>query len=635
MPSPGVVPVPLPAPVPFSDIPQPSPPFSSTGNYLTELHARVSELHRRGSYNEATPVAEEYVDVARGLFGEQHATYAAALTALSIVYRAQGRYTEAEPIARKALAIHEKKLGREHLNVVGDLDNLAQLLQEQDRFSEAGPLYKRALAIAEATLPPGDPRVAGALNNLAWFYQAQGRYREAEPIAKKALAIVEKSLGTNHEDAGRINDTLALIYEGQGQRELAEPHYKSALLSLENKLGFSHPEVAVVRGNLGGLYKSQGRLVEAEPLLESSNLINQTTLGERHPALARSLTQLADLYRLQGRCEKAGAFFVRAGSIAGNAIKDVAVLYGTDRRRDTNSPTVAFGGERDKLSYGLTTVALPSDQQVGAVRAKQGAPSRSDTAQAKAARRLSMHCIQVMSDEEVVTAASRLASPQAHPNQALVFVHGYNVSFESGLRRAAQIAHDTGFDGRVFLFSWPARGTFMDYLSDREVVDLAADHLQDFIERIVSRTQVTKVHFVAHSMGNMVLLRALERGAALRTTAGPAIGEIISASPDVDPDVFVQFVGKIRSASGTTLYASRSDWPLWFSSWMRDRPRAGFIRESPLIAAGLRDHRHYGCWNGLVWPQPRHLRSEPKHCRRYSPHHFDERASTTSAVEGA
>ena len=91
MPSPGVVPVPLPAPVPFSDIPQPSPPFSSTGNYLTELHARVSELHRRGSYNEAAPVAEEYVDVARGLFGEQHATYAAALTALSIVYRAQGR----------------------------------------------------------------------------------------------------------------------------------------------------------------------------------------------------------------------------------------------------------------------------------------------------------------------------------------------------------------------------------------------------------------------------------------------------------------------------------------------------------------------------------------------------------------
>ena len=198
-----------------------------------------------------------------------------------------------------------------------------------------------------------------------------------------------------------------------------------------------------------------------------------------------------------------------------------------------------------------------------------------------------MHCIQVMSDEEVVTAASRLASPQAHPNQALVFVHGYNVSFESGLRRAAQIAHDTGFDGRVFLFSWPARGTFMDYLSDREVVDLAADHLQDFIERIVSRTQVTKVHFVAHSMGNMVLLRALERGAALRTTAGLAIGEIISASPDVDPDVFVQFVGKIRSGSGTTLYASRSDWPLWFSSWMRDRPRAGFIRESPLIAPGF------------------------------------------------
>ena len=190
----------------------------------------------------------------------------------------------------------------------------------------------------------------------------------------KRLSLLWRSLGSNHEDAGRINDTLALIYEGQGQRELAEPHYKSALLSLENKLGFFASRSGRCAWKPRRLVKSQGRLVEAEPLLESSNAINRTTLGERHPALARSLTQLADLYRLQGRCQEAGAFFVRAGSIAGNAIKDVAVLYGTDRRRDTNNPTVAFGGERDKLSFGLTTVALPSDQQVGSCARQAGRP---------------------------------------------------------------------------------------------------------------------------------------------------------------------------------------------------------------------------------------------------------------------
>lgn len=109
-----------------------------------------------------------------------------------------------------------------------------------------------------------------------------------------------------------------------------------------------------------------------------------------------------------------------------------------------------------------------------------------------------MHCIQVMSDNDTVqTVARRLADSKSRQSEALVFVHGYNVSFESALRRAAQIAHDTGFDGSVFLFSWPARGTFMDYLSDREVVDLAAAHLQDFLEKIVRRTKVTRVHFVA------------------------------------------------------------------------------------------------------------------------------------------
>src|SRR5262249_8176360 len=129
-------------------------------------------------------------------------------------------------------------------------------------------------------------------------------------------------------------------------------------------------------------------------------------------------------------------------------------------------------------------------------------------------------------------------------------------------------------------------GTFMDYWSDREVVDLAAAHLQDFLESIVRRTNAAKVHFVAHSMGNMVLLGALQ-GLTSSNATGLSIGEIVSASPDIDPDVFVQMTGKIKSRSGITLYASSSDRALWFSGWMRDRPRAGFIRGSPLVAPGF------------------------------------------------
>jgi esterase/lipase superfamily enzyme len=82
----------------------------------------------------------------------------------------------------------------------------------------------------------------------------------------------------------------------------------------------------------------------------------------------------------------------------------------------------------------------------------------------------------------------------------------------------------------------------------------------------------------------LVLLRALANS-ALR----PAIGEIIHAAPDVDPDTFAKFAKRIKAkGANITLYASSSDWALWASGTARSRPRAGFIsKESPLIVAGV------------------------------------------------
>ena len=161
------------------------------------------------------------------------------------------------------------------------------------------------------------------------------------------------------------------------------------------------------------------------------------------------------------------------------------------------------------------------------------------------AQRLAMHCIEVVNDKRMVEAATRrIGAAKTYPGQALAFVHGYNTSFEDALRRAAQIAYDIEFDGGVFVFSWPAQGRWRSYLGDRNTVDLAQVHLKEFLDRIVAETRVGKIHFVAHSMGNMVLLQALDRIVA----AGPrfAIGEIVSAAPDVDRDLFDRLTGSIR-----------------------------------------------------------------------------------------
>ena len=207
-----------------------------------------------------------------------------------------------------------------------------------------------------------------------------------------------------------------------------------------------------------------------------------------------------------------------------------------------------------------------------------------------AVRRLALHCIEVMEDRNLVDAAVwRLGVSKRFPGQALVFVHGYNMSFENAVRRAAQISNDLKFDGDTFLFSWPSRNGIFDYFSDREAVDITADHFKKFLASVVAKTNANKVHFIAHSMGNMVLLRALEMIAREEPTLGAKIGEVIHAAPDVDPDLFATTVGKIQSSSAKlTLYASSNDKALWFSGWLRDRPRAGYIaNEQPLIIDGV------------------------------------------------
>jgi esterase/lipase superfamily enzyme len=62
-----------------------------------------------------------------------------------------------------------------------------------------------------------------------------------------------------------------------------------------------------------------------------------------------------------------------------------------------------------------------------------------------------------------------------------VFTHGYNVSFEEAARRAAQLAFDLNFRGRVVLFSWPSCGSLLGYGADEERALLSAHTFRGFL----------------------------------------------------------------------------------------------------------------------------------------------------------
>lgn len=160
---------------------------------------------------------------------------------------------------------------------------------------------------------------------------------------------------------------------------------------------------------------------------------------------------------------------------------------------------------------------------------------------------------------------------------AVVFVHGYNVTFEGAAIRAAQIGVDLGIEAMAF-FSWPSRGRFGAYIPDGEAIGMSELAITDFLVNFAHQLDCDAVHVIAHSMGNRGVLRAVERirvSAHLRT--GKKFSQFVLAAADVDADSFRALSHAYAAvAERTTLYVSSRDLALRFSRFLHDFSRIGF-----------------------------------------------------------
>ncbi len=161
--------------------------------------------------------------------------------------------------------------------------------------------------------------------------------------------------------------------------------------------------------------------------------------------------------------------------------------------------------------------------------------------------------------------------------EAFVFVHGFNTSFRDGLYRTAALAADLAIDGAPILYSWPSNGSPMAYLVDsNQLTAPVTDDLSSFLYDVATTLGASKVHMIAHSMGNRFLLAALEKIAAAHPSGNPIVNELVFASPDLDADDFETRAPTIAHlARRTTLYSSEVDEALRLSSLLQKYSRAG------------------------------------------------------------
>lgn len=281
---------------------------------------------------------------------------------------------------------------------------------------------------------------------------------------------------------------------------------------------------------------------------------------------------------------------------------EVPVFFGTDRARgkdlDKNGHKLAvFTGEglppRGTPTLGMSIVTVPTDRESGSISRPEWnlyvvtfALRNEDMK-----RDFTIQSVDVLpQDAFIAKAKERMARSQAYKDAAMVFVHGFNVNFDDALFRTAQIAHDTGFDGAAFLYSWASKGRTREYVTDFKRTLVSRDYLAAFLEMIQTRTGAKKVHLIAHSMGAQLLSEVLrEEKRFLGPDGAPPFAEIIFAAPDVTTENFTSNSQSFKKlAKGVTLYASSNDKALSASGRLADGPPAGLVTAGkPYVFVGV------------------------------------------------
>jgi esterase/lipase superfamily enzyme len=171
---------------------------------------------------------------------------------------------------------------------------------------------------------------------------------------------------------------------------------------------------------------------------------------------------------------------------------------------------------------------------------------------------------------------------------ALIFVHGFNSSFEDAIYRNAQIVWDLQYNELSVLFTWASRGGVSDYGYDKESAYLARDAFIELLRKLRQDLGVGQINVLAHSMGNLIVLDAL---ASYSGTANPVdIAHLIMAAPDIDRDQFKKLAPRARTiVGGMTLYASSADKAMAASRRLAGNiPRAGDVpAEGPVVLPNL------------------------------------------------
>jgi len=256
-----------------------------------------------------------------------------------------------------------------------------------------------------------------------------------------------------------------------------------------------------------------------------------------------------------------------------------AIFYCTDRKpTGSPKPKKFYGPDRgSSVTCGAAEAEVPTTSLAVKVNVSVG---KQVVSKAIFAPDSKLTKVEPLSEAEFL----KRFQVQAQKGEAMVFIHGYNNSFEDATRRLAELAYHLKLSGPVVLYSWPSQASWYKYVKDETNIAWTELHYQGVLKMITEKGGAKAVHLLAHSMGNRALVEALRAFAG----ASPRFAQVVMAAPDVDRATFMQKAPEAQKAAARiSLYGSSHDQPIKLSKLFHGYPRAGDGGRDIAVVSGL------------------------------------------------
>ncbi len=268
-----------------------------------------------------------------------------------------------------------------------------------------------------------------------------------------------------------------------------------------------------------------------------------------------------------------------------HAVMDI--FYATDRAFIKNqSPSKSYDANRStEINYGVTKVSIPRDHRMGEIESpsilKLEFSENPD-------KHIMLKTLVRLKDNDFYDQL-RKGINKSNRKAALIFFHGYNVSFKEAAQRTAQMAYDLTFDGAATFYSWPSHNKTLKYTLDETNIRWSEPNIEQFLTDYAEKSDAEDIFIIAHSMGNRGFTRSYITMLQKKPHLKDKFKAIILAAPDIDAEIFKKTIAPAMTKvqDSITLYASSHDIALQTSKKIHGYNRAGDSGKDIVLIDGI------------------------------------------------